>query len=294
MEEFMARFVVFRQNLNEVKLTLNKVQTWTEGITQFSDLTEQEFRKTYLNLDIDALSRINYEPVQAKRVKDAPESFNWMEKGVLGPIKNQQSCGSCWAFSTIGNIEGLWAIKTGENLVLSEQFLVDCDTNDSGCRGGLMERTFSWLKQNGGLMLEADYPYVGIDQNCHDDKSKYVEGLDITGYQKLGKSTSTFSPVDEDEVRDFLLETGPLAIALNASPLRTYTGGIADYTRSQCSPSGMNHAVVLVGYGTENGLDYWIVRNSWGATWGEEGFFRIARGKGTCGINTYITTALLK
>ena len=80
MEEFMARFVVFRQNLNEVKLTLNKVQTWTEGITQFSDLTEQEFRKTYLNLDIDALSRINYEPVQAKRVKDAPESFNWMEK----------------------------------------------------------------------------------------------------------------------------------------------------------------------------------------------------------------------
>ena len=117
--------------------------------------------------------------------------------------------------------------------------------------------------------------------------------VNITGYKKLGSSWSTWSAVDEDEVKEFLYETGPLAIALNADPLQTYTGGVLDLTSTKCPSSGINHAVTLVGYGYDSatGLDYWIVKNSWGTSWGEDGYFRIRRGNGTCGINCYITTA---
>ena len=114
--------------------------------------------------------------------------------------------------------------------------------------------------------------------------------MSITGYKKLGSSYSTWSAVDEDEVKEFLYETGPLAIALNADPLQTYSSGILDVTSTKCPTSGINHAVTLVGYGTGS-PDYWIVKNSWGKNWGESGYFRIRRGNGTCGINCYITTA---
>ena len=116
--------------------------------------------------------------------------------------------------------------------------------------------------------------------------------MKVTGYKKLGSSWSTWSAVDEDEIKEFLYENGPLAIALNADPLQTYSSGIIDLPESKCPSSGINHAVLLVGYGT-SGLDYWIVKNSWGSSWGERGYFRIRRGNGTCGINCYITTALV-
>ena len=117
--------------------------------------------------------------------------------------------------------------------------------------------------------------------------------MQITGYTKLGSGSSTWDPVDEDEIKEFLYETGPLAVALNANPLQTYSSGILDKTSSQCPTSGMNHAVTMVGYGHEDSLDkdYWIIKNSWGENWGEDGYFRIRRGTGCCGINCYITTA---
>ena len=174
----------------------------------------------------------------------------------------------------------------------SEQMLVDCDTSDSGCNGGLMEYSFTWLKKNGGIMLDSDYPYKGTKQSCKSDKTKYVD-MTITGYKKLGSSWSTWSAVDEDEIKEFLYQTGPLAIALNADPLQTYTSGILDLTSTKCPSSGINHAVTLVGYGTQSSTDYWIVKNSWGKSWGESGYFRIRRGNGTCGVNCYITTALV-
>ena len=288
MNEYLARFNVFRQNLYQT--LQNGKQNHRTGITKFSDLTPQEFAKTYLNLEFPATALLNLYPVEAKHTNAAPDAFDWRDKGVVAPVKDQGSCGSCWAFSTVGNLEGLYALEKGVVKTFSEQLLVDCDTSDSGCNGGLMELSFTWLKKNGGFMLDADYPYTGRKSTCKQDKTKFVD-MTVTGYVKLGSSSSTWSPVDEDEVRDFLLETGPLAIALNANPLQTYTGGILDLTKSQCNPDGMNHAVTLVGYGTEDGLDFWIVKNSWGKSWGESGYFRIARGKGTCGINQYITTA---
>ena len=288
INEFLARYEVFRRNVVATFKEENKL--YQTGITKFSDLTQQEFARTYLNLNYDAMAMANFNPHIVKVTNAAPASWDWRDKGVVSAVKDQGSCGSCWAFSTVGNLEGLYALEKGVVKTFSEQLLVDCDTSDSGCNGGLMELSFTWLKKNGGFMLDADYPYTGRKSTCKQDKTKFVD-MTVTGYVKLGSSSSTWSPVDEDEVRDFLLETGPLAIALNANPLQTYTGGILDLTKSQCNPDGMNHAVTLVGYGTEDGLDFWTVKNSWGKSWGESGYFRIARGKGTCGINQYITTA---
>ena len=291
MTEFLARYNAFR--LNIVKLTENGPETFKTGVTKFSDLTPQEFAKTYLNLNFDAYAFMNFKPVHAKVTNDvAPDAFDWRDKGVVSPVKDQGSCGSCWSFATVANLEGLYAQKKGVIKTFSEQFLVDCDTEDSGCNGGLMELAFEWLKQNGGFMYEEDYPYANKKGTCKQDSSKFVD-MKVTGYVKLGDTGETFAPVDEGEMKEFLYQTGPLAIALNANTLQFYSGGIVDSASWICSTSGINHAVTLVGYGTDS-KDYWIVKNSWGKNWGENGYFRIARGKSTCGINYYITTATVE
>ena len=287
INEFLARYEVFRRNVMDTFKEENSL--YRTGITKFSDLTKQEFAKIYLNLNYDAMAMANFEPTIVKISNAAPAAYDWRDYGRVSPVKDQGSCGSCWAFSTIANLEGLYYAKKGVMKTFSEQMLVDCDTSDSGCNGGLMEYAFTWLKKN-GVMLDSDYPYKGTKQTCKSDKSKYVD-MTVTGYKKLGSSWSTWSAVDEDEVKEFLYETGPLAIALNADPLQTYSSGILDKTSTQCPTSGINHAVTLVGYGTENNVAYWIVKNSWGTSWGEKGYFRIRRGNGTCGVNCYITTA---
>ena len=289
VNEFLARYEVFKRNTLTTFPENNSSKT---GITKFSDLTFQEFSKIYLNLNYDAMAVANFNPYIVKVSNAAPDAFDWRDKGYVSPVKDQGSCGSCWAFSTVANLEGQYYKGKGKMVTLSEQMLVDCDTYDSACNGGLMENTFTWLKENGGIMTDADYPYAGYKQTCKSDPSKYVD-MTITGYKKLGSSSSTWDPVDEDEIKEFLYETGPLAVALNANPLQTYTGGILDKTSSQCPISGRNHAVTMVGYGSESGKDYWIIKNSWGKSWGEDGYFRIRRGTGCCGINCYITTGLV-
>ena len=286
INEFLARYEVFRRNVMDTFKEENSL--YTTGITKFSDLTKQEFAKIYLNLNYDAIAMANFDPTIVKVSNAAPAAYDWRDYGRVSPVKDQGSCGSCWAFATIANLEGLYYAKKGVMKIFSEQMLVDCDTSDSGCNGGLMEYAFTWLKKN-GVMLQSDYPYRGTKGTCRSDKTKYVD-MTVTGYKKLGSSYSTWSPVDEDEIKEFLYETGPLAIALNADPLQTYSSGILDVTSARCPTSGINHAVTLVGYGTQNNVAYWIVKNSWGTNWGEKGYFRIRRGNGTCGVNCYITT----
>ncbi len=290
IEEYMARYQVFCQSLRQ---PFKLGRSFKTGITKFSDMTRQEFRKTYLNLNFNALAGMNFKPAYFVANGAAPEELNFIEKGYLQGVKDQGSCGSCFAFSAIANIEGLYFTKFGKNKEFSEQMIVDCDTEDSGCNGGLMELTFEWLKGNGGIMSMADYPYKGRKQKCKSDKSKYDPDVKVTGWEKLGDPQETWSPVDEDEIKEYLFAKGPLAIALNADPLQYYSSGIIDLDSSECDPDGMNHAVTLVGYGTEKNTPYWLVRNSWGKSWGEKGYFRMYRGKGVCGINQYITTAIL-
>jgi len=289
INEYLARYEVFKSNI--IDTFSNEETTYKTGITQFSDLTKQEFKKIYLNLNYDAMAMSNFEPAYVKISNAAPSSYDWRNYNRVNPIKDQGSCGSCWAFSTMGNLEGLYAANKGVLKRFSEQMLVDCDTSDSGCNGGLMEYAFTWLKNYGCIMLEEDYPYKGVKSTCKADKTKCID-MKVTGYKKLGSSWSTWSAVDEDEVKEFLYQTGPLAIALNADPLQTYTSGVLDLTSTKCPSSGINHAVLLVGYGYDSatGLNYWIIKNSWGKSWGESGYFRIRRGNGTCGVNCYITT----
>ena len=290
INEFLARFEVFKSNTMSVLSEKNTL--YKTGITKFSDLTKQEFAKIYLNLNYDAMATINLDPYIVNGVEAAPDAYDWRNYNVVSAVKDQGSCGSCWAFAATGNLEGLYAIHKGNLRTFSEQMLVDCDTTDSGCNGGLMEYTFEWLKKNGGIMFDSDYPYKGIKSTCKSNKSKYAD-MTILGWKKLGDSSSTWSCVDEDEVKEFLYETGPLAIALNADPLQTYSSGILDLTSTKCPSSGINHAVLLVGYGVQNGINYWIIKNSWGKSWGESGYFRIRRGNGTCGVNCYVITAIV-
>ena len=173
---------------------------------------------------------------------------------------------------------------------LSEQMLLDCCINERFFSVKLMEISFQWLKKN-GVMLESDYPYdtlISYD-TCRFDINKSV--MKIIGYVKLG-NLSPQSCADEEEMKQFLIDNGPLIVGFNAGEaLQAYTGGILDVTYSRCPSSGINTVGLLVGYGTSNGIDFWIVKNTWGTAWGEKGYFRIRRGKGTCGINCLVVAA---
>ena len=288
VNEFLARYEVFKRN---TMLTFQENNSYQTGITKFSDLTHQEFARTYLNLNYDAMAMANFEPYIVKETNAAPDSWDWREKGLVGPVKDQGSCGSCWAFGTVANLEGLYYKAKGVMVQMSEQMLVDCDTYDNGCNGGLEQYALSWISENGGsIMKQADYPYKGYQGTCKSNPSKFVDMI-VTGYIKLGSSSYELEPIDEEQIKEFLYETGPICAAINADPLQYYSSGIFDKSERQCPSSGINHAVTIVGYGAASGKDYWIVRNSWGSNWGENGYFRIVRGTGCCGINYDITSA---
>merc|ERR1712083_1121866 len=192
------------------------------------------------------------------------DSFDWRQKGAVNAVKDQKQCGSCWAFSTVANIEGVNFVKTQKLLSLSEQELVDCDKkSDQGCQGGLPSNAFQFLiSSKTGLEAESKYPYTARDGSCRVQKA------------------------------DELVQYGPLSIGINAGPMQWYRGGIADPWSILCNPKSLDHGVAIVGFGSES-KPYWVIRNSWGASWGEEGYYRIVRGQGKCGLNTDVTTAVI-
>ena len=181
-------------------------------------------------------------------------------------------------------LEDQHQLKSGGTVVdLSPQQMVDCDKVDQGCNGGLMEDAFKYIQQAGGIEANADYSYAGYDQTCKFDVTKAV--VNVTGYN-MAKTE------DENDIKALLFQTGPLAIAMNATPLQFYFWGIFNpWFTWICDPSGLNHGVLLVGYGVEGSTEFWIVKNSWGASWGESGYFRIIKGKGACGVNKYVISA---
>ena len=288
MEEYMERFRIFKNNLLSLQ-GKNEIPSHHKiGITKFADLTDEEFHKKYCGFKMNKSNFINLKKVQLKKNLKLPESFDWVtDKNVLGEPKNQYSCGSCWAFSIVGHLEALYYMKYGEHKTFSEQQLVDCDTNDQQCNGGEFATAFEWIIQNGGLESDTDYPYKAKTQTCTQDKTKNI--VKVTSYELL-------ETTDEEIIKQYLYENGPLAIGINSNPLNWYAYGVIDWGKDNCSPDYIDHAVILVGYGHdhEEGLDFWRIRNSWGANWGEKGYFRVSRGKGTCGVNQHISAATIE
>ncbi|MCQ2819728.1 MAG: C1 family peptidase [archaeon] len=284
-EEMLKRFEIFKQNKKRTLLlsAIPKSKTGARfGENKFSDMTEEEFKKRYLNLDIEALEEFaaSEEVTNAHfdKNKKIPSSWDWRDKKAVTPVVDQDGCGSCWAHSTSATLASQYLIH-GKNITsFSVQQLIDCDMGNKGCGGGLMNKGYDYLKTS-KLMLTEDYPYEKHRGECRYDESKGIGK--VKSYQRIISE-------DEDEMKVALYEKGPLAAGLFSFPLMFYSGGIFDPLFSFLCPATIDHAVTIVGYGSEWGVPYWLIKNSWGTDWGEDGYFRIRAGSGTCGINTFV------
>eukprot|EP01063_Lacrimia_lanifica_P009508 TRINITY_DN164_c0_g1_i10.p2 TRINITY_DN164_c0_g1~~TRINITY_DN164_c0_g1_i10.p2 ORF type:complete len:326 (+),score=175.54 TRINITY_DN164_c0_g1_i10:55-1032(+) len=246
----------------------------TFGMNKFSDLSAEEFKATHHNLRVPQKEGPAALFSEAEVRALTASGVDWRTKNAVTHVKNQAQCGSCWSFSTTGGIEGQNALKGTKTLTsVSEQELVSCDKVDLGCNGGLMDNAFSWLvsNKNGQIVTEADYPYTsgGGDSGSCKDTSGMAVGATVTGHKDL--------PHDEDQMAAWMQTNGPISIAVDATSWQTYSGGVMD----NCGGAQLDHGVLAVGY---SGSDYWIVKNSWGASWGESGYIRLARGVACCGL----------
>lgn len=280
-EELENRFSVFRNNLVDI-LTHNSdhSQNFTLGVNQFTDLTPEEFKQLYVSgLKVEVSS--NGCKTFSSTASSAPSSVDWRTKNAVTSVKDQGQCGSCWSFSATGAIEGAWAISKGQLVDLSEQELVDCATGfaygSHGCQGGIMDGAFKFVIEHGQCPLSS-YPYTAKDGTC-----KSCSALAHIS------SCSDVRPNDQVSLKGAVAQQ-PVAVAISADSriFQSYSGGVI--TSSACYTS-LNHGVLVVGYGTENGIDYWLVKNSWGPNWGtENGYVKIQKSSstndpGVCGIS---------
>jgi len=287
-----SREDAFNINIEKIKTHNAKDLSWRMGVNQFSDLTGEEFNDL---MSFEACSKImnsTSKSIPHKRLKQMrnpsnPATVDWrstnnpLGKIAVTPVKNQGSCGSCWSFSASGAVEGAWAVGGNDLISLSEQQLVSCDKQDSGCNGGLMDWALDYVKAN-GLATEKTYPYVsGSGQNPPCDASKAEDvAATITSYTDVETKS-------EDALEN-ALNIGPVAIGIEADQysFQSYSTGVLT---GDCGTS-LDHGVLAVGYGhdAESNLDYWIVKNSWGANWGMEGYIllerHVSQAGGQCGI----------
>lgn len=282
-EEMDNRFQIFRSNLRNIILhNLDHAQNFTMGINQFTDLTPQEFKDQYvggLRAEVGSYGCKSF----SSGASGAPSSIDWRSKGAVTSVKDQGQCGSCWTFSSTGAVEGAWAISTGKLVDLSEQELVDCATGVSygshGCNGGQMEGAFKYIIEH-GQCTDASYPYTSGVSKTGGTCQKCSAVAHIS-------SCSDVKPNDQISLKAAVAQQ-PVAVAIEADTryFQSYSGGVL--TSTSCG-TNLDHGVLIVGYGTENGQDYWLVKNSWSTTWGDKGYIKIARSSSTndagiCGI----------
>jgi len=269
----------FESNTQIIREHNAKNLSYTLGHNAFSDLTWEQFKALHMSELF-----LNRNPKNARRVHitqpgyKLADSKDWVADGAVTPVKNQASCGSCWAFSTTGSVEGAYFVASGNLVSLSEQQLVSCDHNgDQGCNGGLMDNAFEYIEKS-GITAEADYPYTsggGVTGTCKTSSIK--PAVTVTGYTDV--------PAKDEVALKSAIEKQPVSVAIEAdkSAFQLYKSGVLD---SASCGTQLDHGVLAVGYGTDSasGKDYYKVKNSWGATWGESGYLRMVQGKNMCGI----------
>lgn len=278
------RFEIFKDNLKFIDEHNSVDRPYKLGLNKFADLTNEEYRNRFLGTRPNSEKMllglkkpsIRYWPRPSDRL---PMAVDWRKVGAVTEVKDQGQCGSCWAFSTVATVEAVNQIVTGNLTSLSEQELVDCDRAvDQGCNGGLMDNAFEFIMQNGGLDTEDDYPYKGVDGQC-DISRKNNKVVTIDGYEDV-------MPYSERALKKAVAHQ-PVSVAIEAGGrvFQHYQSGVF---KGHCG-TALDHGVVVVGYGSDGrGLDYWIVRNSWGTGWGENGYIKLHRNShtftGKCGI----------
>ena len=249
-------------------------------MNQFGDLESSEIVNIYNGFKMQERSNTSKMFVADPNFKPGTDTVDWRTKGYVTEIKNQGQCGSCWAFSTTGSLEGQHFKSTGKLVSLSEQNLVDCSARygNNGCKGGLMDNAFRYIEANGGIDTEESYPYRAHDETCNFRKSDV--GAMCTGYVDVSRE-------DEKALTQASEMVGPISVAIDASrsSFHFYKSGV--YYESECSSTRLDHGVLVVGYGSEGGQDYYIVKNSWGTSWGMDGYINMSRNKNNnCGIAT--------
>ncbi|XP_076049060.1 procathepsin L-like [Oratosquilla oratoria] len=282
VDEEHFRFTIFATNLDTIERHNKKYDagqsTYKLGVNQFADMTVDEFSQMMNGFGGASKVRTGRPFVEPRG--EPADTMDWRDKGAVTDIKDQAQCGSCWAFSTTGSLEGQHFLKTGKLVSLSEQNLVDCSGHfgNMGCFGGLMDNAFRYIKFNHGIDTEISYPYEAMDGECRFDNT--TVGATCTGYVDLPSE-------DEDALKKAVSAIGPISVAIDAGheSFQFYQKGV--YYEEECSSSLLDHGVLAIGYGTDNGNDYWLVKNSWGTSWGMDGFIHMSRNKdNNCGIAT--------
>ncbi|KAG6513524.1 thiol protease SEN102-like [Zingiber officinale] len=284
LEEKRRRFNVFKHNVKFIHEFNKKDEPYKLRLNAFADLTNQEFRGFYAGSKIEHHQIRRGEKPEGEfkhghvDLHKLPASVDWRTQGAVTPVKDQGQCGSCWAFSTVVAVEGINQIASRKLISLSEQELVDCDTGNSGCDGGLMDNAFEFIKNVGGITTEATYPYTAQQGPCSASKVNNPV-VTIDGYEDV--------PSNNENALQQAVANQPVSVAIDAGDqaFQFYSEGV--FT-GPCGTS-LDHGVAVVGYGvTQDGTKYWIVKNSWGTSWGEQGYIRMKRGipnrRGTCGI----------
>jgi C1A family cysteine protease len=273
--EFSHRYGVFKTNYDTIANHNAQDKSWKLAVNEYADMTWEEFRAQklgYKKVSVDGIPRAT---VNLADIVNAPDSVDWRTKNAVTPVKNQGQCGSCWSFSTTGSIEGAVAIATGKLTSVSEQQLVDCSGayGNQGCNGGLMDDAFQYVIKS-GICAENAYPYTARDGTC----KSCTPVSHISSYVDVAQNNL--------DALKAAVALQPVSVAIEAdqSGFQFYSSGVFD---GSCG-TNLDHGVLAVGYGSEGGKDFWLVKNSWGASWGDAGYIKMVRTSGTgygqCGI----------